>query len=165
MLRFRFLPISVLTLLILAGGTTAAHSQTYSVLYNFGTNKGDPLSPEGGLRQGRDGDTYGISDFGGTNSQGAVFKFTPGGIATVLDSFQSREVPANRLTLGTDGNFYGATEQGGSSGFGTVFKITPAGVLNVLWNFTNGSDSAGRKGAMDSLRCCGKRFANGCKRS
>jgi len=139
-MRLRCSVIFVLTLLILAGGTATAHSQTYSVLYNFGTHSGDPLSPEGGLSQGRDGNIYGISAFGGATGQGAVFEVTTVGVATVLDSFQEHEVPANRLTLGADGNFYGATEQGGSSGFGTVFKITPAGVLNVLWNFTNGSD-------------------------
>ena len=132
--------IVLASVLVLTALTTVGNAQTYSVLYNFGTTNGDPLSPEGGLVQGRDGNVYGVSGFGGANGQGTVFKITSGGVTTVLHSFQEQEVPDNRLTLGTDGNLYGTTEQGGSSGFGTVFKITPAGVLKVLWNFTNGSD-------------------------
>jgi hypothetical protein len=47
-------------LLVLAGLTSAAHAQTFSVLYNFGSNSGDPRDPqfEGIVAQGRDGNLY-----------------------------------------------------------------------------------------------------------
>ena len=137
-MRLRCSVIFALTILILAGGTATARSQTYSVLYNFGSTQGDPISPEGGLAQGRDGNIYGVSPFGGANNDGTVFKTTPRGVVTVLHSFE--KIPNLGLTLGRDGAFYGTTMQDGTSGFGTVFKITPAGVLSALWNFTNGSD-------------------------
>src|SRR5215471_5962512 len=92
------------------------HAQTYSVLYNFGTNPGDPLSPEGPnlIAQGRDGSLYSTAPYGGTGicnggapGCGAVFKITPGGQFKTLYSFTGSTdgfFPQGGLTLGTDGN-------------------------------------------------------------
>ena len=40
-MRLRCSVIFALTILILAGGTATARSQTYSVLYNFGSTQGE----------------------------------------------------------------------------------------------------------------------------
>ncbi len=132
--------------------TTAAYPQTYSVLYNFGINIGDPLSPDLPriVAQGRDGNLYGTTVAGGATNGGAVFKITPTGKLTVLYSFDGTHgfFPYGGLTLGTDGNFYGSTYAGGRSysgstnGWGTVFKVTPSGSLTVLHNFIGGIDGA-----------------------
>ena len=126
--------------------TTIARSQTYNVLYNFGSKSGDPSSPLNPsiVAQGRDGNIYGTASFGGVNDEGAVFKITPSGSLTVLYSFDGThgQQPQGGLTLGSDGNFYGTTYYGGTSNYGTVFKITPSGSLTVLYNFTNGNDGA-----------------------
>ena len=129
-----------LTLLGLAisVATTVAHAQTFSVLYNFETNTGDPANPsyEGIVAQGPDGNLYSTAIAGGTNNYGAMFKITPGGTLTVPYSFDSAHgTPLSGLTLGTDGNFYGTTSSGGTSGLGTVFKITPSGTVVVLHSF------------------------------
>jgi uncharacterized repeat protein (TIGR03803 family) len=117
--------------------TVPAHAQTFSVLYNFGTNAGDPLRPGYPqiVAQGRDGNLYSITGIGGTGNSGTAFLITPAGTLTVLHNFEG-ESPVG-LTLGTDGNFYGTSfiNLGG-----TIFKITPAGALTVLYTFTSGSD-------------------------
>src|SRR5215471_18724088 len=54
--------------LVLASALTSAYAQTYSVLYNFGSKAGDPLSPanSGIIAQGRDGNLYSTTPAGCT---------------------------------------------------------------------------------------------------
>jgi uncharacterized repeat protein (TIGR03803 family) len=120
-----------------------ARAQKFSVLYNFGTHAGDPEAAEyeGIVAQGRDGNLYSTTVFGGASGFGAVFKITARGTLTVLHSFDSTTEanPLSGLTLGTDGDFYGTTTHGGTFNMGTVFKVRTNGVLTVLYNFTGGS--------------------------
>jgi uncharacterized repeat protein (TIGR03803 family) len=122
----------------------AAHAQ-FSVLYNFGSESGDPYAPylPGIVAQGRDGNLYSTTSQGGANGFGAVFKITPARTLTVLYSFDGTTgfTPNGGLTLGTDGNFYGTTEVGNTD-YGTIFKITPGGHFTVFYTFTNASDGA-----------------------
>jgi uncharacterized repeat protein (TIGR02543 family) len=112
-------------------------------LYSFcaQNNCTDGAYPAAGLVQGTDGNFYGTTSVGGTNSQGTVFKITPAGNLTTLYSFCSLsgcadgDGPYAGLVQGTDGNFYGTTSAGGTSGGGTVFNITPAGNLTTLYTF------------------------------
>jgi len=123
---------------------------TESVLHRFGAVSSDGQFPEAALVEGRDGNLYGTSTRGGTNSAdptsgyGTVFKITPDGVETVLHSFSYGDsgstdgaLPEGALVQGIDGNFYGTTAFGGKYGYGTVFKITPAGAETVLYSFTN----------------------------
>jgi uncharacterized repeat protein (TIGR03803 family) len=131
------------TLMLVAATTTVATAQTYTDLYNFGTNSGDPLQPSNSLlAQGRDGNLYSTSLYGGTSDLGTVFKITPGGTITVLYEFDRTHgsYPYTGLTLGTDGNFYGTTFEGGAHNYGTIFRITPSGSLTTLHSFTNDAD-------------------------
>ncbi len=133
-------------LLTLTLAALPAQAQTYTVVYNFGSNANDPVNLIGGpnlIAQGRDGNFYSMSNGGGTAAHGTAFKITPSGTVTVLASFAWTNglYPIGGLILGTDGNLYGATEWGGDSscnlgsGCGTVMKITPAGVLTTLFAF------------------------------
>jgi uncharacterized repeat protein (TIGR03803 family) len=108
--------------------------------------------PESGVVQGVDGNFYGTTQAGGTDTScdyglipgcGTIFKITPSGTFTTLHSFQLTDgaIPARKLVQGTDGNFYGATGAGGANGYGTVFKITPSGTLTTLHSF-DGTDGA-----------------------
>jgi len=115
------------------------------VLYNFGSTATDPQGPEStsAIAQGRDGNLYSTTPYGGLNAWGTVFRITPAGIPFVLYNFDAKHGrPFSGLTLGTDGNFYGTTINGGASNVGTVFKITPKGNLTVLYTFTNSTDGA-----------------------
>lgn len=125
---------------------TVAQTQAYSALYDFGTRVGDPRNASwpGVVAQGRDGNLYSTTAYGGVNGSGAMFKITPGGTLSVQYSFDSTtRMPESGLTLSTEGDFYGATVNGGAADFGTVFKITPGGTLTVLHSFAGGNDGQG----------------------
>jgi uncharacterized repeat protein (TIGR03803 family) len=137
----RLLALAAVAILIVTSSATTLHAQTYTDLYDLGSNSGDPANPGwiGLFAQGRDGNLYSTSTYGGLNTVGAVFRLTPSGTMTAW-SFDSKGsdgfYPYSGLTLGTDGNFYGTTYAGGSAGFGTVFKITASGKITTLYSFT-----------------------------
>jgi len=131
---------------IMLGMAIAAPAQTFKIILNFnGTDGANPDNMT--LVRGNDGNLYGTADFGGTFSEGTVFKLTPAGNLTTLYNFCQQpnctdgSNPVSGLTLGVDGNFYGTTITGGTSSEGTIFKITPKGVLTTLHSFT-GADGA-----------------------
>jgi uncharacterized repeat protein (TIGR03803 family) len=81
--------------------------------------------------------------YGGANKDGTIFKITPSGTLTTLDSFDGSDGagPAYAsLIQAVNGDLYGTTEDGGvSGGDGTVFKISPSGTLTTLHSF-DGTD-------------------------
>jgi uncharacterized repeat protein (TIGR03803 family) len=101
--------------------------------------------------QGKDGNFYGTTYFGGATNSGTVFKFSKADTMTVLHSFVETshgDYPdgsflQGALVQGTDGNLYGTATQGGvfPGGYGTLFKITPKGGFTSLYDFnpTTGS--------------------------
>jgi uncharacterized repeat protein (TIGR03803 family) len=145
LLRAIFIPV------LLAVMVAACAGQTFSSLADFvGSNGSGPYTAP--LVQGRDGNFYGTTSYGGTNCApygcGTIFKITPAGVLTTLYSFCDEEycpdgnTPDSGLVLGSDGNFYGTTTQGGASDEhgGTVFKVTPAGQLTTLYSFCQQSN-------------------------
>jgi uncharacterized repeat protein (TIGR03803 family) len=91
------------------------------------------------VTEGADGNLYGVTQEGGTNGYGSVFKMTPGGAFSTIHSFTGQGdggLPVAGLTLGPDGNLYGTTQAGASHQYGSVFKITPAGALTTIYSFT-----------------------------
>lgn len=151
------------------GATTAYTSGTvfkmtpsgviHTLVSFTGSNGG---SPEAALLQGKDGNFYGTTTFGGSTEsatsygKGTIFKVTPTGNLTTLVSFTGPEngaYPQAPLILGQDGNFYGTTAvdllgsgYGGSfsdppagRGYGTAFKLTPASILTTLYWFDSSS--------------------------
>jgi uncharacterized repeat protein (TIGR03803 family) len=121
---------------------------TLTTLYSFcsQTNCTDGQYPEAGLVLGTDGNFYGTTEFGGSNSCtfqgtvltcGTVFSITSGGKLTTLHSFDGTNGanPTGALIQATNGKLYGTTYYGGASDVGTVFSITSAGTLTTLHNF------------------------------
>ncbi len=120
-----------------------------TTLYVFSPDNDGAENPYGGLVLAANGDFYGTTFGGGVNGYGTVFKITPGGTLTTLNSFDDTDgasVDAG-LALATDGNFYGTTNAGGASRDGTVFKITPSGILTTLHAF-DGSDGSNPSGGL-----------------
>jgi uncharacterized repeat protein (TIGR03803 family) len=120
-------------------------------LYSF-TGGSDGARPSAPLVQGGDGNFYGTTENGGTNSFGTVFKITPSGTLTSLYSFSGGSdgaFPQTALVQGSNGSFYGTAPLGGTTNsFGTVFKITPSGAVTILHEFTGGNDGANPYGAL-----------------
>ena len=96
-----------------------------------------------GLVQGKDGNLYGTTSFGGGNSaySGTVFTISLSGTLTTLHSFDGSDGSGADAALiqANDGNFYGTTSGFGGNNLGNVFKITPSGALTVLHSF-DGAD-------------------------
>jgi uncharacterized repeat protein (TIGR03803 family) len=118
---------------------------TLTTLHSF-TDGNDGGEPEAPLVQGTDGNFYGTAAIGGANGYGVVFKITPSGTFTALNSFNEwtdGSSPLAGLFQGSDGNFYGTTNGGGANNEGTLFRITASGTLTSLYSFTGGSDGGG----------------------
>jgi uncharacterized repeat protein (TIGR03803 family) len=137
--------VMVAAILMTLAVAITAPAQTFRVLVDF--NQEDGANTRSSLVQGGDGNLYGTTLYGGTNSSGTVFKVSPAGVLTTLYNFCTQPSctdganPSPSLVLGTDGNFYGTTGNGGYDGFcppsgcGTVFRITAGGKLTTLHRF------------------------------
>ena len=112
-----------------------------SVLYKFkGPPDGD--TPQSFLARDKLGNVYGITQDGGEDSYGTVFKVNKHGKETLLHSFTGGSdgcVPVAGLIADSAGNLYGVTAQGGlglcDQGYGIVFKLDRANNLTVLHAF------------------------------
>ena len=152
---FRLIAVFVAAMVVLtltlaatpAQAQTQPHPPVFKVIYDVPGGSGEISSPDAfTTAQGRDGNIYTTSVYGGTQSYGTLFKVTPSGTATIVNSIGYFVVSG--ATLGTDGNFYGTNQDGGPggdcgfAGCGQVYKVTPSGVLTVLHNFTGYDDGA-----------------------
>ncbi|HUO31834.1 MAG TPA: choice-of-anchor tandem repeat GloVer-containing protein [Bryobacteraceae bacterium] len=108
-------------------------SGAITTLHSF-TGGADGANPTAGLVLGTDGNFYGTTNQGGSQTNncslgcGTVFKIAPGGAFTTLYTFQSGNDgfgPYTPLLQGKDGNFYGIN-------IITLFEITPGGVLTPI---------------------------------
>src|ERR1700719_107731 len=140
----RIVTLAVAMLVLAATFSTPLQAQTYSALYEFGGQTGDPTNPQssGLIAQGRDGNLYSTAPATPTglcSFCGAVFNISPSGTVTVVYDFNdaagSGYTPFGGVVLGTDGNFYGTTKAGGTFNEGTLFKTTASGTLTQLYNF------------------------------
>ena len=115
---------------------TATGAVVEKILYSFQQNGVDGSFPMG-LIQGKDGNLYGTTQYGGggncTGGCGTVFRISLNpatGVATetVLHAFQNDGhdgvLPLAGVIQGSDGDLYGTTSQGGLIGWGTVFRIS-----------------------------------------
>jgi uncharacterized repeat protein (TIGR03803 family) len=116
---------------------------SYSIVSGFGKGlSDDPRQPVGGLIQGIDHLLYGTSEFGGSSSNGCVFRISTNGSYTVIKSLGivagGSKNPNGTLFQfpNASGTLVGTTANGGTEGFGTLFTILPDGSeFTVLHNF------------------------------
>jgi uncharacterized repeat protein (TIGR03803 family) len=91
---------------------------------------------------------YGMTQYGGTNDSGTIFKIMPNGTGnTTLFNFSGTNGshPLGSL-ISVGGTLYGMTFYGGTKSMGTIFKIMPNGTgYDTLLNFNgaNGQNPAG----------------------
>ncbi len=123
---------------------------TFSTVYNFCSqpNCADGSNPIG-LVQGSDGNFYGATYLGGTQSPscfgsscGTIFRITSSGALKTLHSFSGADgtLPTG-VVQATNGAFYGFTTGGGASGDGTVFALSVG--LGPFVGLLPGSGKAG----------------------
>jgi len=96
-----------------------------SILHTFGATD-DGASPFVGLVRDKSGNLYGVTDGGGENRHGSVFKVDSSGNETVLYSFTGGPDgarPEAALLLDAAGNLCGTTLDRGKNGVGTVFRV------------------------------------------
>jgi uncharacterized repeat protein (TIGR03803 family) len=88
------------------------------------------------LMQASNGELYGVTTWGATPTNGALFELTPEGVATVIFSNLGNVYGA--MVQATDGNIYGLSynwsgyqcDESQSYGCGSIFSATPAGSVN-----------------------------------
>jgi uncharacterized repeat protein (TIGR03803 family) len=98
------------------------------------------------LVQASDGNFYGSTYGNGT--AGTVFRITPAGVVTTLQTFtgppagSGPATPNGPLIEAKDGKLYGTSQEGSNAanGAGTIFSITLKGKLSVFTNFTGGNN-------------------------
>ena len=136
--------VAVLALAFFASllASLPAFAQTETVLYNFCAQGGCPGLPDGGVIADSEGNLYGVTYAGGIG--GTVFKLTPAGELSLLDSFDDSHrgvAPEGQLAFDQQGNVYGTAREGGANrylvtaGDGTLFKLSPDGTETDLYNF------------------------------
>jgi uncharacterized repeat protein (TIGR03803 family) len=116
------------------GVLTTLHAFTALDPANFYENA-DGANPTGELIEGKDGNFYGTTTQGGTNTYGSgtVFQITTNGLFTTLHSFSAGYGGCyGGLVQGNDDSLYGTT----SGGNGTVFQITTDGDFTTLHAFS-----------------------------
>ena len=128
----------------------------FTVLYTFSLSGiTDGSRPFAGLTYGSDGYLYGVTEQGGANNTGTIFKISPTtGAFSVVMSFAALDsshdnatgaTPQGALIQGSDGYFYGTASGGGTHGWGTVFKFLPSPLTFVTlhnFNITDGEQPA-----------------------
>ncbi len=112
----------------------ASGKWTEKILHNFNEMGMDGLTPSAPLIFDASGNLYGITQGGGANHGGTVFKLTPttgGWTETILHNFSQNGTDASdgsnpnaALLFDASGNLFGTTGLGGTSNQGTVFEIT-----------------------------------------
>lgn len=122
-----------------------------TVLHTFSGNP-DGEAPYAPLAWGEAGSLYGVTSYGGTNSNcsggsgcGTVFKIGAAKKETVLYNFTGGSDgcgPEQDFVRDTSGSVYGTTTGYGCSNNGTIFKVDSTGKFTLLHSFA-GSPSDG----------------------
>jgi uncharacterized repeat protein (TIGR03803 family) len=129
------------------GGTVFSMTPAGKIktIYSFCAkpNCTDGRNPLASLIQGTDGNLYGTTYNGGSNSNpnclsnsgcGTVFQITTAGKLTTIYNFcglancADGNQPEGGLVQATNGTFYGTTFAGGTAGIGTVFSLSVGGL-------------------------------------
>jgi uncharacterized repeat protein (TIGR03803 family) len=97
-----------------------------------------PATTHGPLLEASDGNFYGVTQFGGTSSDGTVYKIA-GSQVTTLYNFDGPHgaYPIGGLIQASDGYLYGTTTAGGGTNAGVIYKISTTGTLTVVMSFDN----------------------------
>ncbi len=109
-----------------------ALAAAYRVTHDFcsAANCTDGIGPRGGLLLDALGNAYGVTQQGGANATGSVFRLLPGGQFHTLYDFcalhcADGNMPQAALIADVNGNLYGSTPHGGNDRGGSIFMLSP----------------------------------------
>jgi uncharacterized repeat protein (TIGR03803 family) len=120
----------------------AAGGYSESTLYAFGNTTAAPATPYGPLLMDSAGNLYGVSQGGGAQSSGTVYRLTPPAnssgrwTSTTLFAFKgagSGCAPEGNLLMDASGNLYGQATSCGSSNTGLIFRLSPPTISGAPW--------------------------------
>jgi uncharacterized repeat protein (TIGR03803 family) len=126
--------------LVFAVGLGSAHADVETVRHSF--SEADGVLPEGIVIKTLDGSAYGVTEAGGAQGYGTVYKITPSGTISVLHSFDG-ERPNATLMQASDGALYGTLYNGGANGVGAVYRLTTSGDYTTLASFPGAPGGSG----------------------
>ncbi|MCA6363862.1 MAG: hypothetical protein IM638_12555 [Bacteroidetes bacterium] len=110
-------------------------------------------NPTGSLLYASDGMLYGMTESGGTNNAGIIYRFNPGtNQFTKLFDFNpvvSGKTPTSSLIQTPDGKLYGMTRRGGNNDLGVLFRFDPVTLAySKLVDFSGTSNGALPSGSL-----------------
>ena len=139
-------------------GTTEGDTQNGGTIFSFDPNGGfavnhtftgygaDSFGPAKSLLLGHDGKIYGVSNIGGDNHRGSLFRFgLPDHLTTLYsftDSAADGRYPNGSLLQAKSGTFYGSTFEG----YGSLFSFDLTGQLTTITRFSGTDYYASRQG-------------------
>ncbi len=144
-------------------GGTNSPTTSAGVLYEFdkstnvlinkvNLNLTTGCTPYGALIQASNGNLYGVTSAGGTNSVGTLFEYniTSNVFTKKVDfSTSNGHTPYGSLVQAANGKLYGLTRLGGSNSMGTMFEFnTSNNTYSVLLNFSGAADGSNPFGSL-----------------
>lgn len=133
---------------------------TETILHNFTGGDDGAFVAFGAPLLDSAGNVYGVTEQGGSNDSGIVYKLSPtsGGTWTfntlyAFGPFPDGSNPLGGLIRDAMGSLYGTTYDGGTNGAGTVFKLGPGSHVGswkeaALYNFQDNSDGGHSSSAL-----------------
>jgi uncharacterized repeat protein (TIGR03803 family) len=115
-------------------------TQAYTVLYAFGSQPNDGVSPEGGITFDASGNIYGVTSSGGAYGAGTLYEISDG-VESVLYSFTGGDdggQPESRPIIDpATGTLYGGTYLDGAYQTGVLYSYSMANGYSTLYSFPN----------------------------
>jgi len=123
----------------------------FTLLHSFAGNPSDGGQPlYGRLTMDKSGDLFGVTEGGGTDDNGALYKLNKSGTLTLLHSFLGGTdgcLPWGSVVQDEAGNLYGTTYYCGSNGEGVIWKVSKKGKETILHSFSFSSSDGCRPSA------------------
>jgi uncharacterized repeat protein (TIGR03803 family) len=128
-----------------AGGSGVLFKVTptgsYTILHeflNYATGGGGAYSPP---ILAADGSFYGVTDFGGAQNAGVLYKITSAGQFNVIYSYTNATGSSLDFApvQGSNGNLYVVALTGGANSCGSITEVSPSGVLLNEFSFDCGT--------------------------
>jgi len=120
-------------------------------------------APMGSVIEGTTNVVYGLTQSGGTNNDGVIFKYNLSmssySVVTSFTSATTGKNPMGTLVKAANGKLYGVTSAGGGNGFGTLFELDPStDTFTKLADFTGSGTGNGNGSQCTLLEVSGKLY-------